>query len=65
MQPLLVPKKKAAELLGISLRSVCYLMAEGRLKSRKIGGRVLIATEELERFLRHDRMDPIVPQQAA
>jgi excisionase family DNA binding protein len=65
VEPLLVKRSTAASMLGISVRSVGYLLAAGRLRSRKIGGRVLIPTEELRRFARADRMEPMVPVASA
>ncbi|WP_348269499.1 helix-turn-helix domain-containing protein [Edaphobacter paludis] len=65
LKPLLVARKQAASLLGISLRALDYLTAEGRLKTRRIGGRVLIAYSELERFANRDSIAPMVPQAAA
>lgn len=47
---LLYPRKEAAYLLGISVRSVDYLIANKKLSFQKIGKRVLIHRKELERF---------------
>jgi excisionase family DNA binding protein len=47
---LLYPRKEAAYLLGISVRSLDYLIANKKLKLQKIGKRVLIRRKELERF---------------
>lgn len=52
--PLLVTKQRAAQLLGISLRSVGYLLANKRLPKRRIGGRVLIPYAALLKFSRSD-----------
>lgn len=62
--PILVSRKAAANALSISLRPLAYLIAEGRLKARKIGGRTLIATAELHRFANRDHHDVMVPQGA-
>jgi excisionase family DNA binding protein len=59
--PYLLDRKRAAAVLSISVRSIDYLIAEGRLRARRIGGRVLIATDELRRFANSDRTEPIVP----
>lgn len=64
LEPLLVSRKEAAQALSISLRALAYLTSEGRLKTRKIGGRTLIAVAELRRFANHDRIEPMVPQAA-
>ena len=47
---ILHPRKDAAYLLGISIRSLDYLVANKALKFQKIGKRVLIHRKELERF---------------
>ena len=60
---LLYSKKESAYLFSISLRSLEYLIAEGRLNVRRIGGRVLVPHEELLRFSRHDRNDLLVPEE--
>ena len=57
---LLYARKEAAYQLSISLRGIAYLIAEGRLRTRKIGGRTLIPHDELLRFSRLDRHDFIV-----
>jgi excisionase family DNA binding protein len=58
---LLYSRKEAAYQLSISTRSLDYLIAEGRLNTRKIGGRILVPHDELLRFSRHDRMEPMRP----
>ena len=52
---LLVSRKAAAEMLTISIRKVDYLIADGRLLTRRIDNRVLIPTEEIRKFARSDR----------
>ena len=59
--PYLLDRKTAAAMISVSVRSIDYLIAEGRLKPRRIGGRVLIAREELLRFASEDRPKPMVP----
>ena len=51
---LLVGRVEAAVRLSLSVRSVDYLLANKQLKSKRIGGRVLIPLPELERFARMD-----------
>ena len=58
---LLYSRRDTAYQLSISTRSLDYLIAEGRLHTRKIGGRILIPHDELLRFSRHDRMEPMRP----
>jgi excisionase family DNA binding protein len=50
--PLLVGKKDAARLLGLCLRTVENLIKNGKLPAKRIGRRVLINRECLERFAR-------------
>jgi hypothetical protein len=50
MDQLLVSRRDAAIALGISLRSLDYLLARGELPSRQIGRRKMIARTALERF---------------
>jgi excisionase family DNA binding protein len=57
---LLYDRKTAATLLSISVRSLDYLIAEGSIRVRRLGGRVLITRKELERFADHDRSEPLV-----
>ena len=47
---LLYPRREAAFQLGISVRSLDYLIANKQLSFRKIGKRVLIHYRELQRF---------------
>ena len=51
---LLVSRKMAAEMLTISIRKVDYMIADGRLLTRKIDNRVLIPVEEIYKFARSD-----------
>ncbi len=61
IEPLFVSRNDTAKALAISVRAVDYLIADGRLKTRKIGGRVLIAVAELRRFAARDHNDVMVP----
>ena len=62
MEPILLSRKHAASLLSISLRGLDYLLAHGKLNARRIGKRVLIPREEIERFARTDHPESIVPE---
>lgn len=53
-QKLLVSRKVAAEMLTISIRKVDYMIADGRLLTRRIDNRVLIPIEEIRKFARSD-----------
>ncbi len=48
---LLYGRREAAQLLSISVRSLDYMVADGRLRCRRIGGRVLLTPQELARFV--------------
>lgn len=56
---LLYPREEAAWFLGICPRSLDYLIANKRLLTRKIGGRVLIPYSELVKFAKSDHFEPI------
>lgn len=56
-------RRKAADALGISLRTLDYLLAQGKLRGRHIGRRIVIPRVEIERFLRRDT--PIVQASAS
>ena len=51
-EKLLVGREEAALMLSISKRSLDYLIASGDIAVRRIGTRVLIQAQELERFAR-------------
>jgi excisionase family DNA binding protein len=53
-QRLLVDRRNAAQYLSISQRSLDYLLANGELRTRRIGTRVLIPLSELQRYARID-----------
>jgi excisionase family DNA binding protein len=55
MQAILVSRRDAALLLGLSLRSIDYLLVRGQLAAKKVGRRTLITRASLERFCRSDR----------
>jgi len=44
----------AAEMLTISIRKVDYMIAEGRLLTRRIDNRVLIPIEEIHKLAQSD-----------
>ncbi len=53
-QRFLVDRHDAAQYLSISQRSLDYLVANGELKTRKIGSRVLIPISELQQYAKVD-----------
>jgi len=50
MEVLLISRRQAAETLGLSVRKIDYLIAEGQVASRKIGWRRLVPVAELRKF---------------
>lgn len=54
MDALLLTKKQAASALGISIRSVEYLLASRRLEGRRLGRRRLVTRRSVERLARAD-----------
>jgi hypothetical protein len=57
---LLVSRREAARLLGISLRSLDGLISNRQLEVRRIGRRVMIETRILNRFARRDHPTQLV-----
>ena len=57
---LLVSRDEAAQLLSISQRGLDYLIANRRLPTRRIGGRVLIPVADLLKYARGDHPERIV-----
>ena len=51
VEPLAHSPESAAKRLGLPLRSIYNLLAEGELRSTKIGKRRLIPDSELQRLL--------------
>jgi excisionase family DNA binding protein len=52
MENILVSKKSAAELLSVSVRTLEKLIAAGELPVVRIGRRVMIASDAVEKFAR-------------
>jgi len=50
MDTLLLSKYESAQMLGVSLRTLEYLIARGEITTRRIGKRVLISRTVLEAF---------------
>lgn len=61
MDKLMLSRRQAAESLGISIRSLDYLIQRTELRARRIGRRILIPRTEVERFARGDHPNPIMP----
>jgi len=56
----LLSRDEAAQVLSISQRALDYLIADRRLPTRRIGGRVLIPVADLRKFARGDHAERIV-----
>jgi excisionase family DNA binding protein len=56
---LLYSRREAAYQLSLSARSLDYLIANGELKVRRIGSRILVPHEELVRFAGRDHIDGV------
>jgi hypothetical protein len=46
----MVTQAEAAEIRGVSVQAINYLVKRGRLKSLKVAGRVLLFRREVETF---------------
>lgn len=55
---LLYPRREAAFKLGISVRSLDYLIAGKHIRAQRLAKRVLIHHRELERFARTNHTEP-------
>ena len=53
-EKVLLRRKEAAEALGLSVRSLDYLVAQGRIRPRRFGRRVLFERHAVERLARRD-----------
>jgi excisionase family DNA binding protein len=62
-EQLALSRKDAAIALGVSLRTLDYLLASGELRGRRIGRRIVIPKVALEAFLRHDH--PTMPKKVS
>ncbi|MGE0405912.1 MAG: helix-turn-helix domain-containing protein [Candidatus Korobacteraceae bacterium] len=50
LSKLLYSRNEAAEILGVSVRTVDTLIAEKELRSTRVRGRVMVSFRELHRF---------------
>lgn len=55
-------RREVADALRVSLRTVDYLLAHGKLRGTRIGRRVVIPRAEVEELLRHG-METVRQQQ--
>ena len=56
---LLYDRKTAAQQLSISVRSLDYLIAGGKLRTRRLGRKVMIPHGELVRFSFRDHVEDL------
>jgi hypothetical protein len=61
---LLYSRKEVSYQLSLSLRAIAYMIAAGDLRTKRHGGRVMIAHAELLRQAALDDRDPIVPKKS-
>jgi hypothetical protein len=61
---LLYSRRDAAEILGISIRAIDYLIATQQLATRTIGSRRLIPRWTLDQYARRDHPGPIAPPES-
>jgi excisionase family DNA binding protein len=50
--PILVSRRTAGVLLDLSVRTISQLIACGELRARRVGKRVLLLRDDLEKFAR-------------
>jgi len=59
IEKLLYSRQDAAVALSVSLRSIDYLISDGKLTARRIGRKTLIPVTEIRRFARGDHPEGI------
>jgi excisionase family DNA binding protein len=59
VEKLLYSKEEAAYALGLSKRSIDYLISGRKLETRRIGSRVLIPADSLHKFARANHFDSV------
>jgi hypothetical protein len=59
VEKLLYSRRDAAKALSLSIRPIDYLIATGRLTTRRIGGKILIPTSAVRRFAREDHPESV------
>ena len=59
VEKFLFNRKEAALSLGISIRSLDYLISGRKLETRRIGAKVLVTRESLRLFARADHTESI------
>jgi hypothetical protein len=62
VEKFLFARKEAAFSLGISIRSLDYLISRDKLVTRRIGKKVLVTRESLRTFARYHHPEAIKPE---
>jgi hypothetical protein len=62
---LLYSRAESAYLLSLSIRAIDYGIANGTIRVRRIGGRILVPHAELLRLARTDQIKPITPSSSS
>jgi len=64
-EKILFDRKSAAAAISLSIRGLDYLISLGKIRVRRLGKRVLIPREELERFARKDTERIVPPEKVS
>lgn len=59
LSPILISKASAAGMLGISVRSIDYLIAGKKLETKRLGRRVLVVFTSLKRLGQIGNVEPL------
>lgn len=62
VERLLYPRKDAAHMLGVCVRTLDYYIARKELDTRRIGKKVLVTRGSLLRFARENHYEKVIPQ---
>jgi hypothetical protein len=62
VEKFLFARKEAAFSLGMSIRSIDYLIAKGELSTRRVGSKIMIPRESLRLFARGHHPEAMKPE---
>jgi excisionase family DNA binding protein len=65
VEKFLFNRKEAAFSLGVSIRSIDYMIASGKLDTRQVGSKVLVTRESLRMYAKGHHPEAIRPLQHA
>jgi excisionase family DNA binding protein len=65
MEKILLTRKEAAHLLSISVDTLDRYIVLKEIPARRVGRRVMIHRQDLERFARHDHGNAYISMEAA